>query len=83
MNDSVDDLTHHRVRTVVNLSDDIVKSIVKQIDINGHNDPLNGNIVLAALTMSIDRINSVLPGFRHEIVKMLIDSAFNNNETDE
>jgi hypothetical protein len=67
----MDEVVKARVESVVELSDSIIKEIIKTTHIHGFNDPYLSHVVVAAVAMSIGRVDSVAPGFRKAILKML------------
>lgn len=69
----MDDLTKTRIDTIVQMSDAIIQQTIKEIEIHGMNDPHSIHILASAYTMSINRINSVCPGFKEFMRMMLKD----------
>jgi len=67
----MDEIVKARVESVVELSDSIIKEVVKTTNLHGFSDPYLSHVIVAAIAMSIGRIDSVAPGFRKSILKML------------
>ena len=69
----MDEITKARVETIVELSDAIIADTLKTVKRHGDNDPHMGHIALSAYTMAINRIDSVSPGFKNLMIKMLTE----------
>ena len=67
----MDELSRTRVETIVEMSDEILRVILKNCEVHGLNDPHISHIVSAALTMVIRDIDRVGPGFKQLMVCML------------
>ena len=60
----MDDLHKTRIDTIIEMSDAIIQQTIQKIQIHGINDPQSTHLLAAAYAMSINRIDSVSPGFK-------------------
>ena len=67
-----DELNTMRAQTIVDMSNSVLASCMDHIKAHGYNDPQSTHIIAAALSMTIERIDKVVDGFRDHMAAMLL-----------
>ena len=76
----MDELLNSRLETIVELSDLMIEQTIKSMEIHGINDPYGIHILASSYTMTINRLDKVVPGFRDFMYKMIESRSGNQNE---